>query len=178
MKTIISAVIVLVCVVAGAFGGSMLKGGSDTPSSSTEARKEDDAHAKKQKDTHKADKKKKAHGDKHGKSGASDVMYYKFSREFVVPIMEGERVKSLVILHLNLEVDSEISQTLFTMEPKLRDNIMTTLIGLSNDGKTLERPTETESYETIRSMVLQNLDTVVASGIRNVLIVDMAKQDL
>ena len=55
---------------------------------------------------------------------------------------------------------------------------MTTLVGLSTDGRTLEDPTNTESYETIRSVVLMNLQSVVSSGIENVLILDMAKQDL
>jgi hypothetical protein len=38
--------------------------------------------------------------------------------------------------------------------------------------------TNVESYETIRAMVLLNLQKVMPSGIRNVLIVDIAQQDL
>ncbi len=55
---------------------------------------------------------------------------------------------------------------------------MTTLIALSNDGRTLERPTDINNYETIRSMILMNLKDSIDSGIKNVLIVDMAKQNL
>ncbi len=55
---------------------------------------------------------------------------------------------------------------------------MTTLIGLSSDGTTFESITNVESYETIRAMVLMNLKNVVSSGIQNVLILDMGKQDL
>ena len=55
---------------------------------------------------------------------------------------------------------------------------MTTLIGLSNDGRTLEEPTQIDNYEMIRSMVLMNLKDSVSNDIKNVLIVDMAKQDL
>ncbi len=71
-----------------------------------------------------------------------------------------------------------MSNDLFSMDPKLRDNIMTTLISLGNDGVTLERMTSAESYETIRSMVKKNLNSVLSKGIKNVLIVDLGKQDL
>ncbi len=92
--------------------------------------------------------------------------------------MHDSKVTSLVILNINLEADSSISQKLFSMEPKVRDNIMTTLIELSNDDQTFENMTNVESYETIRAMVLLNLQKVMPSGIRNVLIVDIAQQDL
>ena len=102
----------------------------------------------------------------------------KFSREFVVPVMRNEQVKSLIILHINLETASGVADDLFSEEPKLRDNIMTTLIGLSNDGRTLDEPTQIDNYEMIRSMVLMNLRDAFSDGIINVLIVDMAKQEL
>jgi len=92
--------------------------------------------------------------------------------------MHDRKVESLVILNINLEADSSISQKLFSMEPKIRDNIMTTLIELSNDDRTFENITDVESYETIRAMVLMNLQKAVPTGIQNVLIVDIAQQDL
>lgn len=199
MKNIIGAIVVAVCILAGSFGGSMLKGGGGDAEAETHAKEEkhaDDGHGKKDKDSHgsdkKKDKKKKKdkHGDKkkdkhgggHGDSGSygskGDVSYFSFSREFVVPLMRDNRVDSLVILNLNLEVNNDYADKLFSLEPKLRDNIMTTLISLSNDGTTLDSPTNTESYETIRSVVLHNLQSVVSTGIENVLILDMAKQDV
>lgn len=194
MKNIIMAVIAIACIVAGGVGGHFLRtmsGGSgaeaktEKPADGDHAKK-DDGHGEK-KDDHakKPDKKdakaKDSHGkDSHGKEGAttSDVIYYKFSREFVVPMIRESRVHSLVILNLNLEADAELSQKLFEMEPKIRDNMMTTLITLSNDGSTFESMTNVENYESIRSMLLMNLKTVMPTGVRNVLIVDFAKQDL
>ena len=55
---------------------------------------------------------------------------------------------------------------------------MTTLITLSNDGRTLEDLTSVNNYETIRAMILMNLQDAISDRIRNVLIVDVAKQDL
>lgn len=186
MKSIISIAVLVVSVALGSVGGLMLKsgsGGGDTASDDKKAyshAKKDDDHGKEKDDGH-GKKDKHAKKDKHGGDTISDPSkseYYKFTREFVVPIMRDETVRSLVILNINLEVESGMNSELFSMDPKLRDNIMSTLVALGNDGVTLERMTSAESYETIRSMVKKNLNSVVASGIKNVLIVDLGKQDL
>ncbi|WOR14495.1 hypothetical protein RYZ27_12005 [Hyphomonas sp. FCG-A18] len=190
LAKILPAIIVIVGAAAGGFGAQMLN--SSSGSAETVKEKSDDAHGDKddhgekdkaddKKDSHSA--KKDSHGGKDkkgsGKSASSgDVMYHRFSREFVVPIMRENRVRSMVILNLSIEADSSLSARLFAEEPKVRDNIMTTLIMLSNEGDTLENFTDIESYETIRSMVLKNLDSIFATGIHNILIMDIAKQDL
>jgi len=180
MKLIVTSLVAIIFVAAGSFGAIMLKSPSEA-SAATKAEKGDDHSGDDYaKDEKKKDKKKDAKkGDGYDKGKSSgDSAYYKFSREFVVPIMRGGQVNSLVILHISLETDSATSERLFSEEPKLRDNIMTTLIGLSNDGRTLEQPTDINNYETIRSMILMNLKDSIDSGIQNVLIVDMAKQNL
>ncbi|MCF6328399.1 MAG: hypothetical protein L3J02_01175, partial [Henriciella sp.] len=156
MKHIIPALVAIVFIVAGGVGGHFLKSRSGAPATP-------DGYDKKA-DSHGAKKPKKDNHSKKGKSAkppSSAVVYYKFSREFVVPIMRDNRVDSLIILNINLEADSKVSQELFSMEPKLRDNIMTTLITLSNDGTTFESFADVESYETIRSMIAQNLKNVI-----------------
>lgn len=193
MKNIITAIIAIACIVAGGVGGHFLRSmGSSAPKAEKHGEeKSEDGHGEKKDDHAKPEKKadkKEAKADGHGKSGddghgseagaSGGVIYFKFSREFVVPVVSQGRVTSLVILNLNLEADADMSQKLFEMEPKLRDNIMTTLITISNDGKTFESMTDLENYESIRSMVMMNLKSVMATGVHNVLIVDLAKQDL
>lgn len=193
MKNIITAIIAIACIVAGGVGGHFIRSmGSSAPKAEKHGEEKADAGHGEKKDDHakpekKADK-KEAKADGHGKSDkdghgadagpSGGVIYFKFSREFVVPVVSQGRVTSLVILNLNLEADANMSQKLFEMEPKLRDNIMTTLITISNDGKTFESMTDVENYESIRSMVMMNLKSVMSTGVHNVLIVDLAKQDL
>lgn len=179
MKLIVTSLVAIIFVAAGSFAAVVLKTPSEASASYAEAgdgEHHDDDHG----DDHgKKPKKADTHDDGHGsKASSGSSAYYKFSREFVVPIMRGGQVTSLVILHISLETDSATSEKLFSEEPKLRDNIMTTLIGLSNDGRTLEEPTNISNYETIRSMILMNLKDSIDDGIQNVLIVDMAKQNL
>lgn len=188
MKNIIPAIIVIICIVAGGIGGNFLRtsgggasagaekhGGGEAKSSHGEEAKGGHGASEPAKDSHAKDSHEK---DSHGGGGSSGVDYFKFTREFVVPVMRDARVDSLVILNINLEVDSSITSKLFSMEPKIRDNIMTTLIGLSNDGQTLDAISNIDNYESIRASVLMNLQKIVPTGIENVLIVDMAKQEL
>lgn len=116
-------------------------------------------------------------GSHGGSDSTGDAAYFRFSREFVVPIIREGSVSSLVIVNINLEIDASLSSSLFSQEPRLRDNIMTTLMELSNSSA-LDDITRVENYETIRSTVLMNLRDPYPSGIRNVLILDIAKQDL
>jgi hypothetical protein len=184
MKSVISMLIIALLAAGGSFGGQMLKKNSAPKTEHAVDEKEGAKgkdHAKGKKSDHgkSSDKGKGGdHGDGYSSGSSSELQYFSFSREFVVPIMADQRVESLVIINLNLEVESHILNKLFSIKPKLRDNIMTTLVELSNDGKTLVEPTSVDSYETIRSVILSNLNSVVASGVENVLIMDLAKQEV
>ena len=184
MKNIISAVIVIVCIIVGGIGGNFLKNGAGAPSGTSDhtSAPKDKSHTAEKAGGHGSEptEKKDSHAAKesHGSPASGAVDYFKFTREFVIPVMRESRVESLVILNINLEVDSNVTSKLFAMEPKIRDNIMTTLIELSNDGSTLEAIANLENYESIRATVLMNLQKIVPEGIKNVLIVDMAKQQL
>ncbi len=172
MKLILTSVVAIIFVALGSLAGVMLKPTVEVAASTTGDANTGDYPAEQP-----AAKKEAKKDDGYGGS-SSDSVYYKFSREFVVPIMRGGQVESLVILHISLETDESTSDDLFSEEPKLRDNIMTTLIELSNDGRTLIEMTDVSNYETMRSMILMNLQTAISDGIKNVLIVDVAKQDL
>lgn len=181
MNKIIPAIIAGLFILIGGAGGFYLKNSGSANASTAEPGghgKTSSGHGEEKKGDGHGDKKSKGGHGGEAKSGSGEVSYYRFTREFVVPIISNERVDSLVILNLNLEVDNSVSDKLFSMEPKIRDNIMTTLIKLSNDGDTLHSLTDVENYETIRALILANLQDVISDGIRNVLILDMAKQDL
>lgn len=183
MKHIITAIVAVVCIIAGGVGGHFLKSGG-APAEAATAKADDgkgeDGHEKApaEKETAKAKDDKHAKSGGKGSSASGGVAYYKFSREFVVPLLENGRVSSLVILNINLEIDESVSAKMFSMEPAVRDNIMTTLVSLANDGKTFQTLSDIESYESMRALVLMNLKKVVPSGVRNVLILDMARQDI
>ena len=175
VKQIVPAIVALLCILAGGAGGYFMKSSSaaSAPSAAHEDTEKGHGEAKKADKGH-----DKGGKSQHGEAAGGEVTFYKFTREFVVPMIEDDRVKSLVILNLNLEIDTSISQELFSKEPILRDNIMTTLVKLSSGGKTMDSITDVDNYETLRSMILSNLQNEIPEGIHNVLILDMARQDL
>ncbi|PKP83102.1 MAG: hypothetical protein CVT79_03385 [Alphaproteobacteria bacterium HGW-Alphaproteobacteria-18] len=187
MKHIITALVAVICIVIGGVAGHMLRGGGGASAAAAEEDGKghgdagEDAHAPKvkAKDSHGGDD-KKAKKDGHGASSSSSgAVYFKFSREFVVPIIQHEKVVSLVILNINIEADAASSDKLFSQEPVLRDVVMTTLIEISGDGRTFQSMTSIENYETLRSLLLGALQKKFPSiGIKNVLILDIARQDL
>ncbi|MFN4183320.1 MAG: flagellar basal body-associated FliL family protein [Hyphomonas sp.] len=188
MKNLITALVAVICVVIGGVTGHMLRGGGGGSAAAAEADSKahgdggasEDTHAPKEKpkDSHSDDKKAKKDG--HGASSSSSgSAYFKFSREFVVPIIQHEKVVSLVILNINIESDAASSDKLFSQEPVVRDVVMTTLIEISGDGRTFQSMTSIENYETLRSLILGALQKKFPDiGIRNVLILDIARQDL
>ena len=178
MKKILTPILLIVGIFAGSAGANFLKAPA-AEKASEEKHDGDSEKAGKDGSKEKSDKKSsKKDSSKGGGYGESETSYFKFSREFVIPLMRDNQVESLVILNLNLEIDSSESGSLFSKEPKLRDNIMSSLIELSNDGSTLDNFSQVESYETIRSVVLENLKRDLGAGILNVLILDMAKQQV
>lgn len=186
IKNLITALVAVICVVLGGVVGHMLRGGGGEAAAASkvegagheEKESSEGDHAPEKKDDHGGDKKAKK--DDHGASSSgSESAYFKFSREFVVPIIQNERVASLVILNINIESDATLSDKLFSQEPVIRDVVMTTLIEISGDGKTFQSMTSIENYETLRSLILVALQKKFPDmGIKNILILDIARQDL
>lgn len=175
MKQLIIPIIVAVCASAGGFAGQLVKsvGAKEYPDTGERsARSSNGAHEKPDRHESGEDTNKKRF-----ESGVDgQLSYFEFRREFIVPVLSDGRVDALVIININLEVEPSLSEKLFNMEPKLRDNIMTSLVGLSSESYIFKNITDVQNYETIRSVVLANLRAEVASEIRNVLIMDVAKQ--
>ncbi len=171
MKLVLAALLVVAFSLAGAFGASLLRpSGPSAPVA--------DAGHGAEPEKSVSEPKSSGHGGKDDASASDESMYYKFSREFVVPIMRRGEVESLVIIHIQIEADPKVSASLFRMDPKLRDNIMTSLIALSHETDALQNFAEVQNYETIRATLLRNLRDVVPDGLKNVLIVDIGRQNL
>ncbi|MEP6342134.1 MAG: hypothetical protein ABJ275_02380 [Maricaulaceae bacterium] len=149
--------------------------------------KDDKGHGKdkkSKKDKKKKDKKKKDKGHKKGKgdhggdSYDSDALsFYKFKRQFVVPVMTQGKIEALVIMNLSLELNSDAPDNIYTLEPKFRDALTRELLTLSNKGVFGENLTSVESYEDVRSTLLSAVKSVTIEGVQDILILDVARQE-
>ncbi|NNL90303.1 MAG: flagellar basal body-associated FliL family protein [Marinicaulis sp.] len=192
MFKIIIIAIQVVAVGAGVFIGQKLKtgiGDSGANESHAEGGEYDDQrskadHGAKNDDKGKSEnKKQKASKDNSGKKtsdygNGSQYGYLKFSRQFIVPIIRENRKNSLVVLDINLEVPSSITETAYSQEPKLRDAIMRSLLQSSNEGLFNDQLLESENLEDIRQRLLGAARSVLEDDVHQVLILSIARQDL
>lgn len=198
IKKILFPLFLMLAVVGGAVAADFMRSQGDT-TSGHEAGKSDkvkhekkaskdkkDSHGKSKDDGHskpkkeKKDKKSKGHGKSDGKDashGGDTVSYLKFKRQFVVPVMDKNKIEALVIMNLNIELDKHAPSNVYNMEPKLRDAIMRELLALSSDDIFGENLTSAESYQTLRSTLLRASKSVVREGVKDILILDIARQD-
>lgn len=184
---IVSIVLQLIGVVAGVFLGLSMKssGGQDGAggSSAHAEEKHDDGHGKKEKKKGKKKDKKggKSHGKKDGHgSGEEDAAYgfLKFSRQFIVPVVQADHVQSLVILDINLEVDPSATERAYSQEPKVRDALLRALFTLSNEGAFSGGFVDEENMEKVRTSLLTAAHGIIGDDVTEVLILNVARQDL
>ena len=187
MKAILTTLILIFAVIGGAVGGDFMKSRkTDALSASVSHSSKDDKKSDKKKGDKKDDKKKdkkkdkkgdKKKGDKGGDYDTGGIAYLKFKRQFVVPVLERGRIDSLVIMNFNIELNDEAPDNVYSYEPKLRDAFMRELLSLSNDGMFGDQLTSPETYDVIREKILGASYSVVPSGIKDILILDIARQD-
>jgi hypothetical protein len=180
MKKILFPLLMIVFVAGGAVAGDFVKnlGGDPSDFAVDKTKKEATKHGKSQKkDGHEKTSKAKKGGHGEEASASGKTSYLKFDRQFVVPVMTRGKIDALVIMNLNLELDSNAPGNAYTLEPKLRDAITRELLGLSNDGVFGKDLTSAESYETLRRTLLLASKTVIPDGVRDILILDIARQE-
>jgi len=176
IKKILSSVLLVVFVVGGAVAGDFVKNSkskSDSHAGDTEKKKDAKSKDKKKKD----DKKGKDKAEKGKDSLGSGPAYLKFKRQFVVPVMDAGEISALVIMNLNYELDEDAPSNMYSYEPKLRDAIMRELLALSGQDIFGEDLTTAQNYEFLRTTLLRAGQAVVPDGIRDVLILDIARQE-
>lgn len=104
--------------------------------------------------------------------------YVKLPSQFVVPVMEGGRVGSLVVMTLSLEVPAGGTDAVFAREPKLRDEFLRVLFDHANAGGFRGTFTEGGTLIALRRALLEAARKVMgAEGVGDILITDIVRQD-
>ncbi len=104
--------------------------------------------------------------------------YVKLPNQFVVPVMEGGRVGSLVVLALSLEVPAGATEAVFAREPKLRDEFLRVLFDHANTGGFRGTFTDGGTLVALRRALLEAARKVLGpEAVFDVLITDIVRQD-
>ena len=103
--------------------------------------------------------------------------YVKMNNQFVIPVLEGGRVASMVIVSLSLEVATGSSEQVYSREPKLRDAFLQVLFDHANAGGFRGAFTDGSNLILLRQALLEKARSVIGEVVRDVLISDIARQD-
>lgn len=114
----------------------------------------------------------------HGEAGGENLPeYVKLANQFVVPLIEGGRVGSMVILSLSLEVTVGQTTTAFAKEPKLRDVFLQVMFDHANAGGFDGAFTDSANMIALRRALLEVAQQVMGDAATDVLITDIVRQD-
>jgi flagellar protein FliL len=114
---------------------------------------------------------------KAAQSGEEAPEYVKMTNQFVVPLIEGGKVSSMVILSLSIEVKSGQTADVYTKEPKLRDGFLQVMFDHANAGGFDGPFTDSANMIALRKALLEAAQQTLGSSALDVLITDIVRQD-
>jgi len=102
----------------------------------------------------------------------------KLNNQFIVPLISGEDVTSMVIVSLSLEISVGRQETIYAIEPKLRDAFLRVLFDHASlggfDGNFLSHL----GLDTLRLALREIGQRTAGPVLHDVLIVDLVKQSI
>jgi len=104
--------------------------------------------------------------------------YMKFSRQFVIPLIKDNEVVSMLIMDINLEMNSDARSDYYIHEPKMRDALMSGLLALAQRGVFFGDIGAERNVQYIKEKLLEDVKTALGKGVEEVLIMDMVRQDI
>ncbi|MCB1340497.1 MAG: flagellar basal body-associated FliL family protein [Pseudooceanicola sp.] len=103
--------------------------------------------------------------------------FVKLNNQFVVPLIHGDIVTSMVVLTLSLETKAGLSELVYAREPKLRDEFLRVLFDHANTGGFRGAFTQSGNLELLRTALRETAQKIIGPDVYDVLIVDIARQD-
>lgn len=104
------------------------------------------------------------------------VEYMKLNNQFVVPLVSGNDVTSMVIVSLSLEIAQGEQEAIYRIEPKLRDAFLRVLFDHASLGGFEGNFLSHLGLDTLRLALREIGQATAGPVLRDVLIVDLVKQ--
>ncbi|MEO1140542.1 MAG: flagellar basal body-associated FliL family protein [Pseudomonadota bacterium] len=104
--------------------------------------------------------------------------YVKLNNQFVVPVVADDLIDSLVVMSLSVEISQGQSEVIYTREPKLRDAFLQVLFDHANIGGFQGEFTNASNMDVLRVALTETARGIVGQAVLNVLITDIARQDI
>ncbi len=104
------------------------------------------------------------------------VEYMKLNNQFIVPLVSGNDVTSMVIVSLSLEIEQGRQQDIYDIEPKLRDAFLRVMFDHASLGGFEGNFLSHLGLDTLRLALREMGQATAGPVLRDVLIVDLVKQ--
>lgn len=104
--------------------------------------------------------------------------FVKLNNQFVVPVVRDERVASLVVMSMSIEVSQGQSSAVYQREPKIRDMFLQVLFDHANAGGFEGNFTAGPNMEALRTGLTETAQMILGDMVSDVLITEIARQDL
>lgn len=181
MRKFLPILMAIIGLAGGAGAGFMLRPAAEAHDPATtetgEVAATNDLAAEAGTDSHAAPP---AEDSGHGDGGHGAPLgheYVKLNNQFVVPVMEGGDIAALVILSISLEVTPGSTESVYAMEPKLRDIFLRVLFDHANAGGFRGAFTQSNTMDVLRSALREAATATLGRALSDVLIIDIVRQD-
>lgn len=173
IKKLLPIVLLLFGGGAGVGAGLFLR---PPPEPAEHAKQADEAaHADEEEHASK-DEKKAAEADEE-EDGPPLSEYVKMNNQFVIPVVADQHVAALVVVSLSVEVVAGQKATVYEHEPKLRDSFLQVLFNHANRGGFDGAFTQPDNMDDLRRALWEVAHRDIGDIAKDVLILDMARQD-
>ena len=107
---------------------------------------------------------------------AESGSYFKFSRQFVAPVIGDGGPEAMIVLDVVLELSPNSADSHYSIEPKLRDAVLRALLSQSGKGELKGMLSDPSSLEATRQAIFANVRDIIGDNARSVLLLDVAYQ--
>ncbi|MEP3638572.1 MAG: flagellar basal body-associated FliL family protein [Paracoccaceae bacterium] len=166
----IKKILPIILLVIGT-GGGIGTGLALRPASTIDAAGEESVESSKEAQT------KEASGEESEDGENATHEYVKMSNQFVIPVVDAEQVKALVVMSLSLEVTLGSKAEVYEREPKIRDSFLQVLFDHANIGGFDGAFTDAQNMDSMRQALREIAQRDLGDVVSDVLILDIARQD-
>lgn len=104
--------------------------------------------------------------------------YVKINNQFVVTVIKAERVSALVVMSISLDIAPGHRADVYQHEPRLRDAFLQVLFDHANTGGFDGTFTTEPKMQVLRTGLTEAARLLLGDVVRDVLITDIARQDV
>lgn len=108
----------------------------------------------------------------------TNVEYIKLNNQFIVPVVSEAKVASMMVIALSVEVPEGRSEEVYSREPKLRDAFLQVFFDHANLGGFTGTFTSSRNLDVLRRALRETAQSHFGDLVQDVLITDIARQDV